>query len=158
MNQGPANLRGLFFISCGVRATIYAAVSMYSFGCCSNSFRHSSEQKVYFFPANCDWNSGFLSSTSIPQTGSIVICVSVVEIRLLCFNCQQRLFRSHGFQVTEHICLSSHGSSHNQAGPSAKGKFFPALCSLYSPRAPRGIADRLVPARSSPRMTAFPVT
>src|SRR5580692_282225 len=34
---------------------------------------HSSEQKKYFFPANCVWNSPLFSSTLIPQTGSFVI-------------------------------------------------------------------------------------
>ena len=139
MNKAPQNLRGLSFISCACGFQDYAAVSMYSLGCCSNSFRHSSEQKKYFFPANCAWNSEFFSSTSIPQTGSIVICVSGVEIRRAC-ELSARSLPFAGFQVTERIYFfPTNGGRLN-----TKGKFFPAVCTLYSPHGTQVIADRLV--------------
>ena len=53
--------------------SFYAAISRYSSGRSSNSFLHSSEQKKYFFPANWVRNSDSLSSTLIPQTGSVVM-------------------------------------------------------------------------------------
>jgi hypothetical protein len=54
--------------------TRYAAVSIYSSGRSSNSVLQSSEQKKYFRPAICVWNTGlFFSSTLMPQTGSVVM-------------------------------------------------------------------------------------
>src|SRR6266404_8061073 len=59
--------------------SFYAAISRYSSGRSSNSFLHSSEQKKYFFPANWVRNSDSLSSTRIPQTGSVVMIPPVGE-------------------------------------------------------------------------------
>ncbi len=59
--------------------SFYAAISRYSSGRSSNSFLHSSEQKKYFFPANWVRNSDSLSSTLIPQTGSVVMIPPVGE-------------------------------------------------------------------------------
>src|ERR1700675_3918732 len=59
--------------------SVYAAISRYSSGRSSNSFLHSSEQKKYFFPANWVRNSDSLSSTLIPQTGSVVITPPIGE-------------------------------------------------------------------------------
>src|SRR5258707_11334472 len=55
------------------RKCFYAAISRYSSGRSSNSLLHSSEQKKYFFPANWVPNSDSLSSTVVPQTGSVVM-------------------------------------------------------------------------------------
>ena len=59
--------------------SFYAAISRYSSGRSSNSFLHSSEQKKYFFPANWVRNSDSLSSTRIPQTGSVVMTPPIGE-------------------------------------------------------------------------------
>jgi hypothetical protein len=56
-----------------------AAVSTNSSGSASNSFLQLSEQKKYFLPANCVWNSLPFSSTFIPQTGSVVMIPPVQD-------------------------------------------------------------------------------
>ena len=136
--------------ACGFRAKIYAAVSMYSLGCFSNSFRHSSEQKKYFFPANCAWNSGFFSSTSIPQTGSIVICVSVVQIRRACELSARSLPFAY-FQVTERICFFST----NGRAPEREGKILPSGMHLVLATLHSSHCRQAGPSRSSLQMADF---
>jgi hypothetical protein len=64
----------LSFIADQFSSSYAAAVSTYPLGSASNSFLQSSEQKKYFLPANCVWNSPFFfSSILIPQTGSVVM-------------------------------------------------------------------------------------
>jgi hypothetical protein len=74
LKQGPfASPMVADFIPVTGNSALQAAASTYSSGRSSNSLRHSSEQKKYFLPANWVWNSGFVSSTLMPQTGSVVM-------------------------------------------------------------------------------------
>ena len=74
------NTQGLFGFCLVINPdSFYAAISRYSSGRSSNSFLHSSEQKKYFFPANWVRNSDSLSSTLIPQTGSVVMTPPIGE-------------------------------------------------------------------------------
>src|SRR4029077_20302679 len=86
--------------------SFYAAISRYSSGRSSNSFLHSSEQKKYFFPANRVRNSDSLSSTRIPQTGSVVMIPPLGEF-VLWSPLTAMTFPFSAFpQVTEAVHLS----------------------------------------------------
>src|ERR1700719_1341132 len=76
----PRTRKGLLLSASSINPdSFYAAISRYSSGRSSNSFLHSSEQKKYFFPANWVRNSDSLSSTLIPQTGSVAMIPPVGE-------------------------------------------------------------------------------